>query len=381
MMSERSASTIQPHIGLLAAELTMRHGWAQYSLSLIKALHNAGVRLTVVAARNSPVLEGIDVHAILPALVRRERGFTVKMMAQLAHVRRLLRDCDVIHVLAEPYGPLGAWVAGDRPLLITGHGSYVRMAEHEHWPFSWLYGRAFLHSTLICVSHYTAKVAQQALPGVRTVVINNGVDAARFARIEHATTPDDEHLLLAVGALKRRKGQLELVRAMPRVLEQFPDTQCVIIGSLTNEGDYVQKVQEAIVVLNVGDHVQLLGRVPEDTLLDYYRRADAFVLPSMNDDWKFEGYGLVHLEASAAGLPVIGTTDCGAEDAIDHEVTGLLVSQAQVAEQLPTAIIRLLGDPALAARMGGAGRLKAQQRTWDAVAGEMLAVYNQVVDK
>ncbi len=366
------------HIGLIAPDLTMKHGWAQYSLSLINALHKAGVRLTVVAAKNSPSLEGVEVHPILPAIVPRERGFTVKTLMQIPRVRHLLHNCDVIHVLAEPYAILGAAVAGKRPLLITGHGSYVHIAENERWPFNMLYRRAFLQSTLVCVSHYTLKVAQQVLPGIQTVVVNNGVDAARFAHIENASNLN-EPMLLAVGALKRRKGQLELVRAMPQVLEQMPNTQCIIIGSLTNEKDYVQQVQALIATQNLGEHVHLLGHVSEETLLDYYRQANIFVLPSMNDGWKFEGYGLVHLEASAAGLPVIGTTDCGAEDAIDDEVTGLLVPQAKVAEKLPEAIIRLLHDPALAAKMGAAGRLKAQRQTWDAVAREMVGVYNHTI--
>ncbi len=92
------------HIGLIAPDLTMKHGWAQYSLSLIKALQKTGVRLTVVAARNSPRLEGIEVHPILPALVPRERGFTIKLLMQIPTVRHVLRNCDVIHALAEPYG-------------------------------------------------------------------------------------------------------------------------------------------------------------------------------------------------------------------------------------------------------------------------------------
>lgn len=367
----------QPRIGLLAPDLNMKHGWAQYGLSLIQALRTAGVQMTVVAASNSVSLADVDVHPILPTLVPRERAFTVKMMAQVPAVRRLLAGCDVIHALVEPYAPLAAWVAGPHPLIVTGHGSYVRMAEHERWPFSELYRRAFHQSTLVCVSHYTAKVAQTALPGVRIVVVNNGVDASRFADIIH--TPDDPPFVLAVGAVKPRKGQLELVKAMPKVLEQFPNLRCVIIGSLTAELEYVQQVKDTIAALGLGKRVLLFGHVSDDVLLDYYRRAYAFVLPSMNDGWRFEGYGLVHLEASAAGLPVIGTTDCGAEDAIDDGVTGLLVSQAHVSEQLPEAIIRLLRDPSLAARMGAAGRQKAQRQTWATVAGDMLAVYNQIV--
>lgn len=366
------------HIGIIAPDLTMRHGWAQYSLSLVRALHQAGVKMTVVAARNSLQVEGVAVQAILPSIVPREPSFTVKMMRPMQHVQRLLRDCDVIHVLAEPYAPLGSVVAGSRPLLVTAHGSYVNIGEQERWPLSSLYQRALMQSTLVCVSHYTAKIAHQLYPDIQTVVVNNGVDADRFAHITHTDNPNMP-IILAVGALKKRKGQLALVRAMPKVLEQFPTAQCILIGSLTHEPDYVQHVQAVIAEYNLSNHVQLLGHVPEETLLDYYRRATVFVLPSMNDGWKFEGYGLVHLEASAAGLPVIGTKDCGAEDAIDDDVTGLLVSQTQIQEELPAAIIRLLRDPVLASRMGAAGRLKAQHQTWATVAAQMVDVYNQVL--
>ena len=85
------------HVGLIAPDLTMKHGWGQYSLSLIKALDKAGGRITVVAARNSPLIEGVEIHPILPVLVRREKGFRLKQLAQLPNVGSLLRDCDVIH--------------------------------------------------------------------------------------------------------------------------------------------------------------------------------------------------------------------------------------------------------------------------------------------
>jgi phosphatidylinositol alpha-1,6-mannosyltransferase len=129
--------------------------------------------------------------------------------------------------------------------------------------------------------------------------------------------------------------------------------------------------------LGLVETVRLLGHVPEDVVMGWYAKADVFAVPAMNDNGKFEGYGLVYLEASAAGLPVIGTTDNGAEDAIDDGVTGLLIPQNQVSEQLPGAILRLLRDPELAERMGAAGRIKAAGQTWDHVARRMLDVYNE----
>jgi phosphatidylinositol alpha-1,6-mannosyltransferase len=142
----------------------------------------------------------------------------------------------------------------------------------------------------------------------------------------------------------------------------------------------VEQVREAITRYSLNDCISLLGHVPENVMMDWYRRADVFALPSMNEGGKFEGYGLVYLEASAAGLPVIGTTDNGAEDAIDDGLTGFLIPQSEVAARLPGAILTILRDPALAARMGAAGRIKAAGQTWEHVAARMLLLYTSAHD-
>jgi phosphatidyl-myo-inositol dimannoside synthase len=104
-----------------------------------------------------------------------------------------------------------------------------------------------------------------------------------------------------------------------------------------------------------------------------------FVLTSINQEWRFEGFGLVLLEAGAAGLPVIGTRDCGVEDAIDEGVTGLLVPQEGVESALATAILSLLRDPRQREIIGSAGRVKTKKQTWDAVAAQMTALYGRAL--
>ncbi|MBL8157047.1 MAG: glycosyltransferase family 4 protein, partial [Anaerolineae bacterium] len=136
-------------------------------------------------------------------------------------------------------------------------------------------------------------------------------------------------------------------------------------------------VRAAIERLGLGGCVQLLGSVSEAELLGWYGRASLFVGASLNEGWKFEGFGLAHLEASAAGLPVIGTRGCGIEEAVEESVTGLLVDQVRLAEELPRAILRLLDDPALAERMGAAGQERARRFTWDAAAARLIDAYQQ----
>jgi phosphatidyl-myo-inositol dimannoside synthase len=361
------------HLGLITSDLTLRHGWGQVSVNLIEAFRVRGIRMTIIAARNTPALDGIPVHAILPPLHPREAGFNRKLIQCLPQMRKLLQDATHLHVTAEHYAPLGAWCAGVRPLYMTIHGSYVHLPRISRWPMNHVYRWSFQQGTLCCVSRYTATIAQEIIPGARSVVIPNGVQVERYLSLERK--PGTQPTILSVGAVKRRKGMLELVQAMPSVLQTYPEAQCVIIGSLDHEAGYVDEIRQQIAALHLESYVHLLGHVDEAELLRWYARADVFALPSLNDGWKFEGFGLVYLEASAAGLPVIGTMDTGAADAIDDGITGLLIPQDDVENALPRAIMTLLDDPHLRAQMGAAGRLKAHQQTWDQVAEHLLTLY------
>ena len=369
------------HIGLLTADLTHRHGWAHYSLSLIEALQRAGVQVSAVAARNSPPVDGINAQPLLPAVDPYERGMLAKMLLAAPPTARALRGCDVIHAAIEPYAPVAALIAGSRPQLVTGHGSYVRISRERRWPISAIYAWAFQRGTMVCVSHYTASAAEDVLPGVRTEVVSNGIDVERFADLRHVA--HEGPTVLTVGAVKPRKGTLALVQAMPAVREQLPDARLVIIGSLEMDPAYVARVRAEIETLGLQESVRLLGRVPDHMLMSWYAAADVFALPSLNVGWKFEGFGLALLEASAAGLPVVSTTDCGAEDAVDDGVTGLLVPQDGLPDgdtrALSAAILRLLGNPTLAAGMGASGRERALRTTWDTTAADMIALYERLL--
>ncbi|MBZ0293295.1 MAG: glycosyltransferase family 4 protein [Anaerolineae bacterium] len=365
-------------VALLTCDLSPHHGWARYSLSLLGALRRAGVDVTVIASRNSPDVEGVTVHRLLPDLVPAERGLLGRQMLALPSVRALVRDCDVVHATVEPFAPLAARLG--KPCFVTAHGSYVQILPGRRWPAGAIYEQALQRSQLVCVSRYTARVAQAELPGVQTTVIRNGIDVEKFSPpLPALDTPKRGPTVLSVGAVKPRKGTLELVRAMAVVRQQMPSVQCVIIGALDAMPEYSAQVQAAVHALGLEDCVHLLGHVPEAVKLSWYGVADVFALPSMNIGGRFEGYGLVHAEASAAGLPVIGTTDCGAEDAIDPGVTGLLVEQAHVGAQLPDAILTLLRDPALRTQMGAAGHTWARQHTWDDVAQRLLKLYNEIL--
>jgi phosphatidyl-myo-inositol dimannoside synthase len=354
-------------IGLITPGLQPAHGWGQYSRALVAALRQRGVSVTVAEP------------PLVPMLVPRPRGFSLRLLASAPRVERALAACDILHITAEPYAPLYA-VGRARPALITVHGTYAHLPQQAAWPMNRAYAGAYRRAHLVCVSAYTAGVVQRIVPGATTSVINNGVDADRFRHLPPLDDPIAARgpVVLSVGAVKPRKGALELVRAIAAVRGQVPDVQCVIIGRPA-EGAYAGQLASTIAELGLADSVHFLGHVDEATLLGWYGAASVFAMPSLNNGWQFEGFGLVHLEASAAGLPVIGSRGCGAEDAIDHGVTGLLVRQAAIAEELPAALLRILGDPALAQRMGQAGREKARAATWDRAAGQVIALYDELL--
>jgi phosphatidylinositol alpha-1,6-mannosyltransferase len=296
-------------------------------------------------------------------------------MRQAPRIRRLLRDCDVIHSTIEPYAILAAAAAGQRALVITAHGSYVNLPRMRRFPLGQLYRRAFERAELVCVSRHTAQVAQSLLRGARAHVINNGLDATPYRQRPAFEAEKTGPTVVTLGEIKPRKGTLQLVEAMAAVRAQLPDAQCLIMGNPQAGSAYTQRVRDTIERLGLAHNVKILGFVEEELMRAWLTAADVFALPAMNDGWFFEGFGLSLLEASAAGTAVIGTDNCGVADAVDDGVTGLIIPQAQVAEALPRALLELLSDPAKAGRMGAAGREHAQAQTWARVAEQVIEVY------
>lgn len=361
-------------IGLITSDLSTMNGWATYSLNLAQQLRAQGFDITVVCSRNSPPTD-FPIHPVLPTVTPPERHTTIKSMLQLPRVRSLLRDCDIVHATCEPFAILASAVAGERPLFLTAHGSYVNLPRMRRFPVGQLYRRAFASAQLICVSAHTANVAREIVSAAPINVINNGVDAERFASAAEITVDKFAPTVVTAGGIKPRKGTLPLVEAIAVVRERLPQAQCLIMGNPQYGSAYTAKVQRRIAELNLQDSVHILGFVEEDLVHAWLAAADVVALPAMNDGMWFEGFGLILLEASAAGTAVVGTDNCGVADAIEHDVTGLIVSQENVAEELPRALLDLLEDPARAERMAAAGRRRAQAQTWKSVMNRVVEHY------
>ena len=365
-------------IGFISSELSNQNGWATYSLQLIRALRAHGVDATVITSRNSPDVE-FEIHRLLPTVSPPERHTVLKSLRRALAVRRLLRHCDVIHCTAEPLAIVAAAVAGGRPLFVTAHGSYINLPLMRAFPVNQLYRRAFTRARLICVSSYTAQVARARLPGARVQVIPNGVDVSRFSQPATVQVGKSAPTVIAVGEIKPRKGTLQLVEAVARIRAEIPNVQCLIMGSPQFGSAYTSAVQAAIEANGLQDNVKIMGFVDDDLKRAWLAAADVLALPAMNDGLFFEGFGLTLYEAGASGTAVIGTDGCGVADAIEQGVSGLVVAQDHIAEELPRALLELLSDPRKAALMGAAGRERAQRQSWDRVAERVIALYSEAV--
>ncbi|MBN2305963.1 MAG: glycosyltransferase family 4 protein [Anaerolineae bacterium] len=363
-------------VGFLTPEVASSYGWARYALELAGALQALGVEVVALTRQHTiPPDIPIPLRPVLPSLVPQPRGFLARSLLAGNRTRRAAQDCDLLHVIAEPYAPLAAWIAGDRPLVVTAHGTYVPKLVRRRLAGP-LYKWALADAHLIAVSDYTAAQVRAALPGADPTVIRNGVHFDRFqvpapVPVKHGPT------VLASGGVKERKGTHLLIEALAQVREQVPDAQLVVTGRQDNPA-YLDEVRARITRLGLEGCVHLVGQIPEADLLGWYQHADLFALPSLNVGDKFEGFGLVFLEASASGLPVVGTTGSGVEEAVIAGETGLLVPQDD-APALAGAITRLLVDDALRVRMGTTGRVYAQTQDWSAVAARVLALYEQIM--
>ena len=356
-------------------------GWGRYAQGLVRGLLERGVQLTILTMRHTvapPMARGARVIPCLSSplgSLDRLPHFAWNM----AHVWRHAPGHDLVHFFVEPYA-LAASAAFPWPYFITVHGTYgvspLKMNPVTRTLFTRTMRRA---ASVVCVSEYTRRRVYDALHLDNLAVVTNGFEPVRPPAGQFDAEITGRPVLMGAGALKPRKGYHTVLEALPAIRARYSDVQYYLVGD-DQDRTYVSSLHQTIARLGLERHAIITGRVDEAHLEALYRRADAFVLPSENSGSAFEGFGLAYLEANAYGKPVIGTLDCGAEDAITDGDNGYLVPQRDPTA-LSAAVLRLLDDPAAARAMGERGRQRAHSRDWSTVVDEYLAIYNRVLGR
>lgn len=287
-------------------------------------------------------------------------------------VRRALSDFrpDVVHV-HEPAVPMvsaAAVLTSPAPVVATFHAWSERRAAYS-------LARPLLRPVLaridrrIAVSHAAAAYHAAALgePEGTFEIIPNAVDVARFRDAKPFVPMRDQPSLLFLGRLEPRKGLTQLIRAFVLLKTELPDLRLYVVG----DGPEREEAQ-ALVSGSLRTDVVFLGRVTDEELPRFFRSCDVYVSPALSG----ESFGIVLIEAMAAGRPVVASDIPGHRSVVRDGVNGCLVPPGDP-PALASAIRALFDNPALAKALADEGRAGVADYDWSAVAERVRAVYEQ----
>ena len=286
----------------------------------------------------------------------------IRNLQKLVHERNL---STVWFGAAAPLGVSARWLrrAGAEHIVALTHGHEVWWSKV--WPFSWAISEI---ARSVDVVTYLGDFTQQAIARRfkdknKLTKIAPGIDTEHFRPLDGRELREkygiaDRATIVSVGRLVHRKGQDRLVEAMPMVLKEIPAAHLVFIG----EGPHRKKLDQLVEKHKLENHVTFIGRIQYSDLPRHISLGDIFAMPSRSRLFglEVEGLGIVYLEASACGLPVVGGNSGGAPDAVKEGITGFVVDGNNLPE-IADRIITLLKDDELRNQMGNAGRSWAME--------------------
>ncbi len=362
-----------------------------FVLDLTRAMADRGWAADVLAphapdAARDEVLEDIPVHRfryLLPeraqtvcyqggALVnlRQNRTNLLKLPAlvgaEWATVVRRVRTggYDAVHAhWVLPQGLVGVLATRKIPVVVTVHGGDVFALDQG--PLRAAKRLAFGRAAAVTVNSSATERAVLDLTRPRRleripmgIDVDPVVNTAAVERLRREHRRGDGPLLALVGRVVAEKGIFDLLHAVDRLRADLPGVRAVVLG----EGQDRVAAEARAADLSLGDHIAFVGWVDPTQVPAWLAAADVVVAPSRTapDGWA-EAQGLSIVEAMAARRPVVASDSGGIGDAIEHEVTGLVVGEGHP-DQLAEAVRRLHADPALATRLAESGRARAVER-------------------
>lgn len=283
----------------------------------------------------------------------------IKACQKLVKSRKLTR---VAFGAAAPLGIMARSMrsAGAEKIVALTHGHEVWWAKVP--PFS--FAIKFMSKNVDAITYlgdYTRGEISKAISKndvSKLVQIAPGIDVDHFVPTDSSELRAqlglaDKAVIISVGRLVHRKGQDKLISALPAIRAAVPNVHLVLVGV----GPHQKFLENLVAKLNVADCVTFIGRINYSELPKYICVGDIFAMPSRSRFFglEVEGLGIVYLEASACGLPVVGGKSGGAPDAVLVGETGVVVDGTNSSE-IAEACIDLLNNPELCALMGATGR-------------------------
>lgn len=310
----------------------------------------------------------------------------------LFYVRTLIRvlrlkpaDLSQIHCgRTIPEGFIGLLLARllHKPLLCYVHGEDIEVARTSR-ELTWIVNRVLRGADrLICNSQNTKSLLMEHwhVPTKKIEVINPGVDEKTFcpADIDPAFRKrvgwEDRFVCLTVGRLQRRKGHDKMIEAISEIKKEMPEILYAIVG----QGDNYPNLVAAVKKIGLEQHVQFLDEIEDEDLIRCYQQCDLFILPNRSDGNDIEGFGMVLVEAQAAGKPVIAGDSGGTAETMEVSKTGKVVDCTSP-ERIASAVISLKKELEQGAFQPDACRQHVLQNlTWAKHTERAKAVFQQL---
>ncbi len=310
-------------------------------------------------------------------------------------------DLDLIHLhTAKRLGGVGRYMALKRkiPYVVSLHGGVFDVPDEEAQTWTaptegafewgkilgwWVGSRRVLDdaAAIVCVGEEERRQTQERFPHKKVIHLANGVDPDSFATGDKPGfrktyhIPSDAFVIVTIGRIDPQKNQIFAVNLLPELIQVNPKTHMVVIGPVTNE-KYEQKLSRKIREKGLERHVTVIGGLAAGSrqLVDAYHGADVFLLPSVH-----EPFGIVILEAWAAGLPVVASRVGGIPSFVKHGEDGLLF-ESNDGEGFLSAVKTILESPEKARELGKKGQLKARnQYSWDRITQSLLELYEETI--
>ncbi len=297
------------------------------------------------------------------AAIAREHGCDAVLFgaaAPLGLIAPDLRRAGVITAVALTHGHEAGWAA------LPGARALLRRIGDDVDVLTYL-GEYFRLRLARALSPAAAARMVRLAPGVDVTLFHRG---AGGAAVRERLGLGDRPVVACVSRMVPRKGQDTLIRAWPRISAEIRDAVLLLVG----DGPYAPRLKRLARQHGVADAVIFAGAVPWAELPGYYDAADVFAMPcrTRRAGLDVEGLGIVYLEASATGLPVIGGDSGGAPDAILDGETGYVVRDLPA---LAERVTELLADPARARAMGDKGMAWVEsQWRWELAANRLAAI-------
>jgi len=372
------------------------HRWSglgTYATHLVDSLADAGHEVTVVCpeeANRDHIHQKVHIVTVPKNRFDPSHGQWFTLSYKFSKLLPKLLQQDHFHLLHFTDAREALFCPQTKiPLIGTVHDCYFAEApvsllfyrlQYHDWMKRFLYYRAvrFLEPRafrklkgIIANSRYVkeAMIRCYHLEANSIEVIYNGIQGSFTPSSSRSASPQADTRMLFVGSNFQRKGLPTLIRALPQVLVRIPTAKLYVIGKDPNQKAMGQLCQR----MKVENHVRFLGGLAHDEVLKHFTQADIFVMPSL-----IEGFGIVFLEAMAAGVPVIGSSLGGTRELITDGVNGFLVKPLDV-QNLAQKICMILENKPLREQIINQGYQTIKRFTLKEMVERTIDYYEKVI--